>query len=1035
MLVLHALWQPDNNHPANSCLVFWAEVNPEYATKNHKLHPFALFAEQLEKYLITLCKKLAVPEDSLESFDLKLWLPSKGYTPQHSSLGFVKASTAKFKLRQWHVPARALNPKDSLKLLMALSEKDVLKYFFGNAQLGSDIYFWQKAAYLVLEALASHSFIPSTALEGNKLKVFWKLILDGVEQSRKVAELRDNLPPICLASCKDPEKPMLSQELLEHFLQTVADSVVRASLDEDIKSGIATRSGKLPKYQNQWIYALLDNKGYVDKPSKNLQNLAEKYPNWLRNLHVASNEHARVAFRLEEPSPRSKKKQWILKFLLQGKDDPSLFIPAKAVWKKELDTLGKLGQRFEGAHELLLTGLGYTARLFEPLKKALQSAAPEKATLNGEQAFDFLRNTAPLLEQSGFGVLVPSWWTRPSSQLGLKLRFSSPSDSGEGVASGVVQLKNLINYKWDVALGDSTLTPEEFETLVALKSPLVQVRGEWVRLDPEQVESAAEFFRKRQQQQEVGLLEAMQLSLTTDEEIAGLPVQKVEFEGQIANWMDKLSGKEKFKLLPQPKGLKGKLRPYQRKGYSWLEFLQSLGLGACLADDMGLGKTIQTLSLLSHQKAKKQLEGPVLLIAPTSVVTNWSKEAETFTPSLHILVHQGPERLKGKGFKDVLKKTDIVLSSYAIVRRDAELLEDISWQGVILDEAQNIKNPEAKQSKLIYSLKAGFRIALTGTPVENRLSELWSIMHFLNAGYLGSRQAFRKNMALPIEREQNQEALDSLRRLTSPFILRRLKTDKSIIKDLPEKTETKVYCKLTEEQASLYEVVVQDALKEIASADEGIARSGLVLSMLMKLKQICNHPAQFLHEGIAELENRSYKLNRLKDLLEVTLDVGDSSLIFTQFKEMGEMINHYLKQQFGVETLFLHGGTPAKKRAAMVERFQAEENSAPIFILSLKAGGTGLNLTKATHVFHFDRWWNPAVENQATDRAFRIGQKRNVQVHKFVCIGTLEERIDEMITKKQALADSVVSTGEKWVTELDTKSLRELVQLRKEELG
>lgn len=1032
MLVLHVLWQPDNNYPANSQFVFWAETHPEYATKNRKLHPFALDETQLEKYLSTLCKKLAFPEENLESFNLKLWLPSKGYTPQHSHLGFIKDSTAKFQLRQWRVPARALNPTNSLTLLMALSEKDVVKHFFGNAQLGPDVYFWQKAAYLVLENLANHSFIPSTALEKNKLNVSWKLILDGVEQSRKVAELRDNLPPICLAACENPEQPTSSKKLFEHFLQTIADSVVRASLDEDIESEIVTHSSKLPNYQNQWIYNLINSQGYIDNPSKNLKSLSEKHSHWLRSLQVASNEHARVAFRLEEPSSKSRKKQWTLKFLLQSKDDPSLFIPAKAVWKKESDILGKLGQRFEGAHELLLTGLGYTARLFEPLKKALQSAAPEKALLSSEQAFDFLRNTAPLLEQSSFGVLVPSWWTRPNSQLGLKLRFSSPSNSGEGVASGIVKLENLVNYKWDIALGEDTLTLEEFEALVALKSPLVQVRGEWIRLDPEQVASAVDFFEKRQQEKEIGLLEAMQLSLTTDEEIAGLPVQKVEFEGQIADWMDKLSSKEKFKLLPQPKGLKGKLRPYQRKGYSWLEFLQSLGLGACLADDMGLGKTIQTLSLLSHKKAKKQLKDPVLLIAPTSVVTNWSKEAETFTPNLRTLVHQGSERLKGKSFKNALKKIDVVLSSYAIVRRDAELLEDISWQGVILDEAQNIKNPETQQSKLIYGLKSGFRIALTGTPVENRLSELWSIMHFLNAGYLGSRQTFRKNMALPIERQQNQEVLDSLRRLTAPFILRRLKTDKSIIKDLPEKTETKVYCKLTEEQASLYEVVVQDALQEIASTDEGIARSGLVLSMLMKLKQICNHPAQFLHEGTAELANRSYKLNRLKDLLEVTLDVGDSSLIFTQFKEMGDMINHYLKEQFGVETLFLHGGTPAKKRGVMVERFQAEENSAPIFILSLKAGGTGLNLTKATHVFHFDRWWNPAVENQATDRAFRIGQKRNVQVHKFVCTGTLEERIDEMITKKQALADSVVSTGEKWVTELDTKSLRELVKLRQE---
>jgi SNF2 family DNA or RNA helicase len=389
--------------------------------------------------------------------------------------------------------------------------------------------------------------------------------------------------------------------------------------------------------------------------------------------------------------------------------------------------------------------------------------------------------------------------------------------------------------------------------------------------------------------------------------------------------------------------------------------------------------------------------------------------------------------LRAEEFVREAGRTDLVVTSYALLRQDADPLGSVQWHAVILDEAQNIKNPGAKQSRLACELSAGFRVALTGTPVENRLGELWSIMRFLNPGYLGSRTHFRRRFALPIEREDDEEAAGRLRRLTSPLVLRRLKTDPGVIRDLPEKWESKEYCNLSEEQASLYEVVVREAMEDLPES-EGIERKGLVLSMLTRLKQVCNHPAQFLHEGSGANGGieRSGKLLRLLELLEETLSVGDGTLIFTQYKEMGSLLEVILTERFGVGVQFLHGGTPARKRAEMVSRFQ-EGDGPPLFILSLKAGGTGLNLTRANHVFHFDRWWNPAVEDQATDRAFRIGQRRNVQVHKFVCTGTLEEKIDRMIEHKKALAESVV--GEGWITEFSDEDLREMVALRREAYG
>lgn len=447
-----------------------------------------------------------------------------------------------------------------------------------------------------------------------------------------------------------------------------------------------------------------------------------------------------------------------------------------------------------------------------------------------------------------------------------------------------------------------------------------------------------------------------------------------------------------------------------------------------VANNILCHNTIQTIAFLLHLKEQDALESPTLLVCPTSVLGNWEREVKKFAPSLKAIVHHGDKRLKGKAFAKAVQDKQLVITSYPLVYRDATTLEGVSWRGIVLDEAQNIKNPGAKQSQAARQLPADFRIALTGTPIENRLSELWSILDFLNPGYLGNPQFFQRRFALPIEKFGDRDSLQTLRSLVQPFILRRVKTDKEIIQDLPDKQEMNVFCGLSAEQATLYQKLVDESLGEIESA-EGIQRRGLILTLLLRLKQVCNHPAQFLKEKTLGSAKRSGKVLRLQEMIEEAISEGDRALIFTQFAEWGKLLQPYLKEKLGWETLFLYGATKKQQREEMVDRFQNDPDGPRILILSLKAGGTGLNLTRANHVFHVDRWWNPAVENQATDRAFRIGQTRNVQVHKFVCTGTLEERINDIIESKKQLAEQAVGAGEEWLTEMDTDQLRSLLLL------
>lgn len=828
---------------------------------------------------------------------------------------------------------------------------------------------------------------------------------------------------------------------------------------------------------DRWLHALRTSDGIVEGEDADLARLSEQIQEWRRPVAASVNAPFRLCFRLEEPDDeevqgrepgdhRSSRSpvapnaplhvsaddllsgghatNWYVRYLLQAVDDPSLFVPIQEAWATKGRTASLFKRQGGKVQEYALAALGQAAGISVDIERSLQGSLPRGYELTTAGAHAFLAEQAPALEQAGFGVMLPAWWTRKGTKRRLTAQAKVKSPQMQG--GGGLSLDEIVQFDWEVALGDEKLSLQELLALAKLKIPLVKVRGQWVEISREEIQAAVDLWEKMA----AGcgtVREVVRMAMGGTQAIGGIAFGGVVATGWIADLLAELEEQAPFQELSVPQEFRGTLRPYQVRGYSWLSFLRRWGFGACLADDMGLGKTPQTLALIQTvwQERSSTHRRPTLVICPTSVVNNWQKEAARFTPGLPVLVHHGVARTKGAAFKNAAQKQAIVISSYALLHRDIDYFKEVEWGGIILDEAQNVKNPETLQAKAARSLRAEARIALTGTPVENNVGDLWSIMEFLNHGYLGSQAEFKRSFFIPIPANRDPEAASRLKRLTGPFILRRLKTDRSIIADLPEKQEMKVFCTLTKEQASLYSAVVKDAEAALTQS-EGIQRKGVVLATISKLKQVCNHPAQFLGDHSA-IPGRSGKLARLTEMLEEMLTIGDRALIFTQFSEMGALLQQHLQETFGREVLFLHGGVPKKQRDQMVSRFQADgsakvgddarakRESPPIFILSLKAGGTGLNLTQANHVFHYDRWWNPAVENQATDRAFRIGQKKNVQVHKYLCAGTLEEKIDDMIERKKEVAEQIVGTGEGWLTELSNEQLKELFTLRAEAVG
>jgi SNF2 family DNA or RNA helicase len=922
----------------------------------------------------------------------------------------------------------------ALPLLPTMAELAVIPAATVEALPGS-VATWILASKLAIELVSRERAVPTITRRDGRIEARWAAALSAGDDATQVMALARSMSPAAHAvpiqhgAASDVWAP---NALLRAYLDAVVDALLRATSGGPqltaAKRAPSPRNGDNTEHtpwEQRWRSALAGPERSFEAQGFAERSLVEELERWSEPA-VHARDRLRACFRLE--LPEADHAPFMLRFLLQSPDDPSLLVPAPEVWNTKGRSLEKLGHAFRDPQESLLEALGRASRLFAPIERALTQATPEAVELDPATAWTFLGEGAAVLAEAGFGVIVPGELTTSGRRrLRLRMRVGGKSKlAGVVAGTAALGLDELLTIDWEAVFGDDALTMRELAALAKQKAPLVRYRGAWVAIDPREL---GEIQRRiAEGPARITTREAVQAALAGETRAGDLSAA-VTATGAFAEMLDRLRQSASADMTA-PATLRATLRPYQERGLAWLSTMASLGLGACLADDMGLGKTVQLLAfLLRRQHVASEDSRPTLLVAPTSVVGNWEREIERFAPSLTVTQHYGGERLRSANdFPNMAGA--LVVTTYGLLRRDAELLAGVEWSAVVLDEAQNIKNAASATARAARSLRASQRFALTGTPVENRLAELWSILEFANPGLLGPLESFRREFAVPIERYANADAAERLRRIVSPFLLRRLKSDPAIIQDLPEKNEMKVICTLTREQATLYKAVVDEEMRRIEQT-EGIERRGRVLALLTFLKQICNHPAQYLSES-GPLPKRSGKLARITEMLEEAMATGDKALVFTQFREMGDRLVNHLEPSLGCEIVFLHGGTPKKTRDDMVRRFQEEPHGPRVFVLSVKAGGTGLNLTAANHVFHYDRWWNPAVEDQATDRAHRIGQTRAVQVHKLVCAGTVEEKIDRLLEQKRALASKVVGTGETWITELDDNQLRDLFALSKD---
>ncbi|WP_425554502.1 SNF2-related protein [Dactylosporangium siamense] len=1023
-MVVHAAW-------LDGRLSLWAEdpdLPPGRRRGRSKVppHPFAV-------------RGLRLDEDTGVPATRTLTLPTRGDLPEPSpaALGPQTPADAPLRLSEWTVDTVEYGPDDAYALLrstlVAIAADDGTEDFVFGDSVRALATVASFAASLVRRGRMLPGLGPADgsgaagpaggAVRGagartGSIEARWVPVLTG-KDAAYTRSLALALPQSVLGAA--PSRAALLTEVLDTLVDAAARAVLPAATHR--VTGVA----------GAWLTALTGTDRGVPGAAGELDALRDDLAAWQAD---AIGGTVRACFRLVEPPEPGTLEEaladddepvWRLEFALQAADEPSLVVDAGTVWQAP-GPLELSQWHVPAPQETLLAELGRASRLYPALEDSLRAARPAGLTLDTAGAHQLLSDHAPLLAGAGFGMLLPGWWRKPQARLGARLTARSPSTSQPGTVAttSAVGLGSVIDYRWELAIGEEPLTEEELRRLADLKAPLVQLRGQWVELDPRRLAAGLEIMRRQADESTMTVADLLHLAGgdpgDTGGGPGGLPVVEVAADGWLG---DLLSGDTELRVpaAEPPERFNGSLRPYQLRGLSWLSFLESAGLGGILADDMGLGKTVQLLALLAGEAP-----GPTLLICPMSLVGNWQREAAKFAPALRVHVHHGAERARGAAFRAAVAASDLVVTTYAIAARDAAALKSLSWHRLVLDEAQAVKNAATKQAVAVRGLPARHRIAVTGTPVENRLADLWSIMDFANPGLLGTATKFRERFAEPVERRGDADAAARLRRITQPFVLRRLKTDRSIISDLPEKLEMEVLCNLTREQASLYQAVVDEMLGKIERS-EGVARRGLVLATMTRLKQICNHPAHAMRDG-SRLAGRSGKLLRLEEILDEVLAAGERALVFTQYAEFGGMLRAHLSARLGREVAYLHGGLDKSARDTLVARFQAASaSSPPVFVLSLKAGGTGLTLTAANHVVHVDRWWNPAVEDQATDRAFRIGQRRAVQVRKFVTAGTVEEKIAAMINEKRGLAAKIVGTGEQWLTELSTSELRSLLAL------
>ena len=926
---------------------------------------------------------------------------------------------------------------------------------------------WALLTKLVFELLNKGQFVP--VLEPTREKLYnsqWRLILKSQYDSDRFKSIlnHSSWSAFCLPINIINENGTMKTNGLWHpsylyslFLDSIGDYLIRSTLkkskfqtfDEFYSSEIKKEVD--PDFKLNWDYKFLktlikqDNSFQVDEFYESI--LPTLIQNWTQSALGFQLKYD-FTLSLELKYPEEVEEDWPLKISLSTHDGTKS-IPLNQLWeghelKKELFSNNIKGD--EQHLEIVLRALGAASKIFPPLKKAFLETIQNEINLTSSEVMEFLKYPKELLIQSGFNIVLPEVFTLGGKQrLTTRLIIRSKEDIKKkggltSVLPSIFDIDSMLDSKWDARIEGKKITEDQFNNLIDSNDPLVNLHGKWILIDQNDVES----LRNIKKFQVKNYLDALKLGL-----IGKVQLQEngakydVIVEGELNEIITRIQSIDSFEEIPCPSSFNGKLRVYQEAALKWMGNMTKLNFGLCLADDMGLGKTIQVIAFLLYLKEKyPKNKGSILVVCPTSVLFNWYREIRKFAPNLEVILHHGPNRYKTVSeIPEFLKAHRIFLTSYGTIRNDIDFLESIQFSGIIIDESQNMKNYASQQTQAIYKLKSQYRICLSGTPIENRLLELWSLFNFLNPGLLGTRKEFQDKFILPIERFQNQEAINDLKTIIAPFILRRLKSDRSIIKDLPEKNEIKLTIELTEEQVLLYKDLTEETLLMIDdSTVDNRKKKGLILALLVKLKQICNHPYQYLKKDISSIESnkeiqqiisQSNKLERLLEMTDEVISNGDKVLIFTQFTQMGTIIKEILEWKYNFKILFFHGSVPEKKRSEIIDDFQSEElESPPILILSLKAGGTGLNLTQGTTVIHFDRWWNPAVEDQATDRAYRIGQKSVVNVYKFITHKSIEEKIDLLLEEKRELSEKIVtSTGESWISNLNTEKLKELLQL------
>ncbi|WP_112467665.1 DEAD/DEAH box helicase [Streptomyces triticisoli] len=853
--------------------------------------------------------------------------------------------------------------------------------------------FWGAAAVLGLHLVARGLLLPGLSAGDHDA---WRAVPLRGQDAEDVRTLAASMPPEAHAVPVYGAEPLRlpdPERLLRAFLDAVADTLPRSPAAPLVTGGAA--------------YAALEARHIPEQRA------------WAADVAAGFDAGARISLRvevsgLESAGQPTTEPRFRAVLQVHSVSDPARVADAAEIWAGPVRAGEVFGPRVRMD---VLLALRRAARSWPALTPLLSAAVPDAVELADEEVTELLGEGARALAGAGVDVHWPTGLVR-----GLLSGATVGPPDDDGGSRGalpdsrtVLSADALLAFDWWFALGDQRLTREELDRLAEAERPLVRLRDHWVLVDPEELRRA-----RARQDRRITPVEALGAALTGSTEVDGRRIE-VRPTGWLATLRDRLADPEVQEPVGQPAALAARLRDYQLRGLGWLARMTSLGLGCCLADDMGLGKTITLIALHLHRRGDPAAAGPTLVVCPTSLMGNWQREIERFAPGTPVRRFHGSRR-----DLENLADGEFVLTTYGTMRLDARRLAEVAWGMVVADEAQHVKNPYSATARRLRSIGARARVALTGTPVENNLSELWAILDWTTPGLLGRLGTFRTRYAQAVESGRDPAAAERLARLVGPFLLRRRKSDPGIAPELPPKTETDRAVSLTAEQTGLYEALVRETLVELSGA-EGMARRGLIVKLLTGLKQICNHPAQFLKEDRPRIASRSGKLELLDELLGTILAEGASVLVFTQYVQMARLIERHLAAR-GVRSQFLHGGTPVTEREAMVRCFQAGE--VPVFLLSLKAAGTGLNLTRAEHVVHYDRWWNPAVEAQATDRAYRIGQDRPVQVHRLIAEGTVEDRIADLLHRKRELADSVLGSGEAALTELTDKELADLVELR-----